>query len=503
MLKVRTLPSTSLLKPTMLGILISSVLLVAASAATQNSIPSASGVYPGLPAEADAASTDGMDSVHFVQYPGNEPIPQDRIPTPIQQTKDRVPADDVACNDDRVLMLSPSGVPACVFETSVGALKQRGFDAVIHPEPRPIPREVATANNAFAVDFYKELAGNDGNIFFSPAGMHVAFSMLYEGVRGEAADEIRDTFGLIEDDAARHPAMSDMVSSLNRHDPYSVLEVANSLWLADRQVPQGTYADTVRHTYGTSIKSVNFADKDGTASRINEWVDENTRGNIPTVLDPEDVDDNTGAAMFGVAYFKGKWGFPFHPGNTYESDFWNGAENVTADFMSGLCGFNLATYDDGVQVLKSPYEDGRLSMLVVLPPEKDGIKNLEESLSTETLRKWQKSHWRVLIEASLLKFDMRADYDLIPHLNDLGVKSVFSGGNPAGIAEGVVVDKAIQSAYVEVDEEGYRNFGEACATPAIERSMPDFKADHPFIFFIQDEESGAILFMGRVMDPTT
>ena len=229
--------------------IIASILLIFSSTPILDSVPFVYDVYLGLPAEANAVSTDGMDSVHFVQYFGNEPIAPDRIPTPLQQAKDRVPADDVACNDDRVLMLSPSGMPACVFETSVGALEQRGFDAVIHPEPRPIPREVAAANNAFAVDFYKELAGNDGNIFFSPAGMYVAFSMLYEGVQGETADEIRDTFGLIEDDVARRQAMSDMVSSLNRHDPYSVLEVPNSLWLAEMQIPQGTYADTARHTY--------------------------------------------------------------------------------------------------------------------------------------------------------------------------------------------------------------------------------------------------------------
>ena len=482
--------------------IIAAVLLIFSSAAVLDSVPFVYDVYLGLPAEANAVSTDGMDSVHFVQSFGNKSLPQDLIPTPLQQAKDRVPADDVACNDDRVLMLSPSGSPACVFETSVGALEQRGFDVVIRPEPHSIPREVAAANNAFAVDFYKELAGNDGNIFFSPAGIYVAFSMLYEGVQGETADEIRDTFGLIEDDAARRQAMSDMVSSLNRHDPYSVLEISNSLWLAEMQVPQGTYADTARHTYGADIESANFADKDGAASRINEWADENTRGNIPKILDSEDVDDNTGAAMFSAAYFKGKWQFPLPPVSTYESDFWNGAENVTADFMSGLCGFRLTMHDDGVQVLRSPYENGRLSMLVVLPPEKDGIKNLEESLSAETLRKWQKNHGRGLIVPSLLKFDMRADYDLTPYLNSLGVKSVFSGGNPAGITEGVLVDKAIHSAYVEVDEEGFRNLGEECFVYDAKRSMPDFKADHPFIFFIQDNESGAILFMGRVMDPT-
>ena len=127
MLKVRTLPFTSLLKSTMLGILIASVSLVAASAAIQNSIPSASGVYLGLPAEAGAVSTDSVNSVHTVQYfVYVEPPRPDLIPTPLQQVKDNVPADDVEC-DRRVLMTSPSGVPVCVLAGSVDVLKQRGF----------------------------------------------------------------------------------------------------------------------------------------------------------------------------------------------------------------------------------------------------------------------------------------------------------------------------------------------------------------------------------------
>ena len=85
--------------------IIASILLIFSSTPILDSVPFVYDVYLGLPAEADAVSTDGMNSVHFVQYFGNEPISPDRIPTPFQQVKDRVPADEVACNDDRVLML--------------------------------------------------------------------------------------------------------------------------------------------------------------------------------------------------------------------------------------------------------------------------------------------------------------------------------------------------------------------------------------------------------------
>ena len=489
----------------MLGILIASVSLVAASAAIQNSIPSVSGVYLDLPAEAGAVSTDSTGSVHFVQYPGSSFIPLDAIvepiPTsPLQQVKDRIPTDEVTCKDRRVLMLSPSGAPVCVFAKSVGALEQRGFETVIHPEPRPIPREVAAANNAFAVNFYKEIAVNDGNIFFSPVGMYTAFSMLYGEANGETADEIRDTFGLIEDDDARHQAMLNMTSALSR-DQHSVLEVANSLWFAEVHVPQEPRVDAARDVYGVEIGSVDFADKDGAAGHINEWSDENTRGKIPHVLNPEEIGDNMDAAMFNTAYFKGEWDSRFNPEHTYEADFWNGVKNVTASFMHSVCGSKYATFDD-VQVINRIYRGDNLSMLVVLPSENDGIESLEKSLSAEMLQKWQEVMRYASVKVALPKFNMRADYDLTPYLNNLGVKSIFTGGNLAGISEGVLVDKAVQSAYVEVDEEGTPYFYELCTVLGIGPEPPRFTADHPFLFFIQDNESGAIFFMGRVMDPT-
>ncbi len=227
-------------------------------------------------------------------------------------------------------------------------LEHRGFKKVIHPEPRPIPPEVAVASNAFAIDLYKRIAEDDGNVVFSPVSAYAALSMLYEGARGETAAEIRDTLGLIEDDGTRHQAMRNTTSLLNRHDPYSVLEVANSLWVAEKHAPQKQYADTVRGAYGADIE---FVDKDGTAGRMNGWVDENTRGKIPDVLDPGDVDDGAGAALLGVAYFDGDWIRRFNPIYNQELNFWNGKGNVAADFMSHSCPWEFGINTDAQKSL--------------------------------------------------------------------------------------------------------------------------------------------------------
>ncbi len=435
------------------------------------------------------------------------------ILSPYQQFKEGTPADQVVCADGKILMSSPSGSPACVFARSAETLLDRGFEQtgpVTEPasspgaksaEPRPIPAETASANNAFAFDFYRQIAAKEGNHFFSPASMHAAFSVLYEGARGETAEQLRGVFGMAEDDAARHQAVSDAMSSLNRDDPHATLEMANSLWLAERLVPHARYVEIVRNTYAADIETVDFADRIVTTDLINGWAAEKTRDKIPKVLQPEDVDGSTLAAILNAIYFKGTWAVQFDPDDTRPRDFDTGNGTVQADMMRVDAAFAHAEYD-GTQILRMPYVGDRLSMLVVLPPGRDGMAALEESLTAEVLERWQQGMYDTEITVSIPKFETKTHYDLIPELQDLGITLIFGGGDLSGISDtAMFVTKAIQDAYVNVNEEGT----EAAAVTTIllgESESPTFIADRPFLFFIQDDESGTILFMGKIVDPT-
>ena len=434
------------------------------------------------------------------------------ILSPYQQFKEGTPADQVMCADGKILIGSPSGSPACVFARSVETLIDRGFEQIVpvtepasrpeakSTEPRPIPAEIASANNAFAFDFYRQIADGEGNHFFSPASMHAAFSVLYEGVKGETAEQLRGVFGMAEDDAARHQAVSDTMSSLNREDPHATLEMANSLWLAERLVPHARYVEIVRGTYTADIETVDFADNIVTADRINGWAAEKTRDKIPKVLEPEDL-KNALAVILNAIYFKGTWVTQFDPDDTQPRDFDTGNGTVMAEMMHADATFGYAKYD-GAQILHMPYVGDRLSMLVALPSGRDGMAALEESLTAEMLEGWQQSAHDTYITVSIPKFETKTHYDLIPELEDLGITLIFGGGDFSGISDsGMSVAKATQDAYVNVNEEGT----EAAAVTALvmdETAPPTFIADRPFLFFIQDDESGTILFMGKIVDPT-
>ena len=434
------------------------------------------------------------------------------ILSPYQQFKEGTPADQVICADGKILMGSPSGSPACVFARSAETLIDRGFEQIgsvmetasrpetKSTEPRPIPAEIASANNAFAFDFYRQIADGEGNHFFSPASMHAAFSVLYEGVKGETAEQLRGVFGIAEDDAARHQAVSDTMSSLNREDPHATLEMANSLWLAEILVPHARYVEIVRGTYTADIETVDFADSIVAADRINGWAAEKTYDKIPEVLKPKDL-KNALAVILNAIYFKGTWVTQFDPEDTLPRDFDTGNGTVVAEMMHADATFGYAEYD-GAQILRMPYVGDRLSMLVVLPPERDGMAALEESLTAEMLEGWQQSVYDTYITVSIPKFETKTHYDLIPELMDLGITLIFGGGDFSGISDSdMSVATATQDAYVNVNEEGT----EAAAVTAlvmIETAPPTFIADRPFLFFIQDDESGTILFMGKIVDPT-
>ena len=379
---------------------------------------------------------------------------------------------------------------------------------VIGGEPAAIPDAIAAANNGFAVDFYREVSAKDGNIFFSPASMFVAFSTQYEGARGNTADQMQQVFGFEPDLQARYNVTAHLMSSVNRDDPNATLEMANALWPAVWFAPYDSYVDAVRSVYLADVERVDFAD--GGVDRINAWASEKTHGKIEEVITHDGVDDSTALLITNAIYFKGMWTTPFPETSTHEGDFWRSpSESIKTDFMyAGDMRIHYASLG-GVQIIRMPYEGDRLSMLVVLPEDANGLSGLEETVSVGQVEQWGHSLGMATVGILMPKFTITTLYNLPAHLKSLGMTDAFdgrladlSGIAPAEQGRNLYVSEAIHKAYVDVNEKGT----EAAAVTAIGDShisaSEDFIADHPFIFIIQDDESGTILFMGRLSDPT-
>ena len=371
-----------------------------------------------------------------------------------------------------------------------------------------VPPQMAESVNEFAFDFYRKLSETDeNNVFFSPVSIYTAFSVLYEGARGDTAGQMLDVFGFEPDDEARHAASADMMAALNAEDPHAILEMANALWLADWFQPYEKYLDIARNTYLATVETVDFAGegKPG-VKKVNDWAAEKTRDKITGVLPGSSVDDSTAAVITNAVYFKGTWLVQFPKEDTREGKFWRGEDGIDAEFMHVKDNFGYAD-TGGTQVLRLPYEGDRLSMLAVLPGGTGGLERLEAEMSAKQMSEYIEMLEPQDVVVSLPKFETKTKYDLQKSLVDLGMPDVFTAiADLSGLSDNdnLYVDRATHDAYVKVNEEGT----EAAAVTVISMSesqpppLPHFNADHPFLFIIYDEQSGLILFMGRISDPT-
>jgi serpin B len=377
-------------------------------------------------------------------------------------------------------------------------------------------KAVVNANNQFAIDLYQKYKDmpeyEENNIFFSPYSISTALAMTYEGAKGQTADEIREVFHFPEEDNIRRPAFAKIYNEINKEDKKYQLSTANALW-AQKDYPfLDEYFSTTKKYYGSKIKNLDFV-KETEKSRltINKWVEEQTNDKIKELLpkDPPVITPDTTLVLTNAIYFKGDWALKFDKNKTIEDDFKiSPLKTVKAQMMS-LTGekarFNYAETEQA-QILELPYEGDQLSMLILLPKE-DNLESLENSLNIDQLNVWRNRLRGTRIDIYLPKFKFETKYFMAKDLADMGMQDAFSSSADFSGMTGkrdLFISEIIHQAFVEVNEEGT----EAAAATAVVvlKScviIPNiFKADHPFIFIIQQKDTGNILFLGRMMDPS-
>ena len=363
----------------------------------------------------------------------------------------------------------------------------------------------------FVFAFYSEVAEKNkhSNIFFSPFSISTAFSMAYEGAMGNTASEMQDVFGFEEDDSKRHEKISETLLRLNPEDENYSLEVANALWIKEGYEIKQDYIDTAKKYYSSTVDNVDFVSDDG-VNKINSWTNEKTQGKIQDILAPGSTDEMTRMAITNAVYFKGKWGLQFNPTHTTEQPFWTDRSNsVMVPMMREAAAMYNYAETNSLKALELNYLGGDISMIVLLPKEKGGLSSLEQSIDGKMLDSIKSSMTHEPLTVELPKFEFETQYNLAGPLRNLGLEDAFDRDNAdfQGITdEQVYLEKAAHKAFVNVNEEGT----EAAAITALvvratsgpPEPIAEFVVDHPFMFVIQEKETGEILFIGRVIDPT-
>jgi serpin B len=340
--------------------------------------------------------------------------------------------------------------------------------------------------------------------------------MVWGGARGETAAEMARVLRFSGPPETVMKASGALAASLQDPSRPIVFRIANRLFGEKTYRFEPAYLDATKAAFGAALEPVDFRRATEPARvLINGWVEEKTEKRIRDLVPRNGVNSETRLVLVNAIYFLGDWQEPFKKESTAPQPFsLSASESKDVPTMHEVEHFRFAA-QGGLKAVELPYKGGQMSMLVLLPDAVDGLAALEGSLSADRLEAIVKSLAPARVYVSLPKFviDPAGSLGLGDVLQGLGMKAAFSSGradftgmaNPPSPADRLYLSQVFHKAFVKVDEKGT----EAAAATAVvmERAgaMPqkteEFKADHPFLFFIRDNASGMILFMGRVADP--
>jgi serpin B len=373
--------------------------------------------------------------------------------------------------------------------------------------------EVARGNRAFALSLYRVLAAEEpGNLFFSPLSIATAFGPVTAGAAGETRSAIARALHFPVAGPGLHPALAGLSRALAREGDGATLVIANALWVKHGFEILPAFRETARRDYGAQLVSLDFGrNPSGAANAINAWVNERTRRRIPQLVDASGFDETTRLVVTNAVYFLADWQAQFRAGATAPGPFRLGdGSSVQAPMMRQQHPFRH--HDGGsFTAIDLPYRDPRLMMTVLLPKTVDGLPALERDLDAARLDRTLSAldaAEPVQVDLMLPKLELRTTYELGAPLAALGMGIAFTNrADFTGItaAEPLAIDSVVHKTFLRVDEKGT----EAAAATAVEivaTSAPApprlrFHADHPFLFLLRDRETGAILFLGRIVRP--
>ena len=377
--------------------------------------------------------------------------------------------------------------------------------------------KLASAATKFAWNLYKQLLlSNSGNIFLSPASISIALGMTYLGARGNTASEMKDVLFFKDvDDKHLHSSFEDMLVALKNTDGKFALHTANRLYCEQSFKLLEEFMLRTKMHYQAEMAAVDFkGNHEGVREEINQWVEEQTAKKITDLLAAGTLNPLVRLILVNAIYFKGDWQYKFNETATKDGDFHiSPTKKITVPLMFQNTKFNLGFSTDVKSwIIELPYVDNKLSMFVILPDKVDGLQLLEQNLKFEHLINPEKEfHMRpTKTQVTLPRFKLEQSFSLADTLATMGILDLFdvkqadlSGIDGSG---DLFVSKVIHKAFIEVNEEG----SEAAAATAVVmmlRSMPGpppmFKANHPFLFFIRENSTKAILFFGKVVEPPT
>ncbi|XP_070603265.1 serpin B6-like [Erythrolamprus reginae] len=376
---------------------------------------------------------------------------------------------------------------------------------------------LSSANTIFALNLFKKLNADNPakNLFFSPLSISSALRMVWLGAKGNTEAQMSKVISVSKDREV-HQKFEKLISEINKPGAKYILSLANRLFGETSYEFLASFIESTEKFYHASLEKLNFKQASEDSRRhINAWVEEKTSGKIQNLLVPGIIDSLTKLVLVNAIYFKGNWADKFDKDNTQEQPFHiNKNETKTVQMMFKREKYNrtyISDYD--TSILEIPYVDNELSMFILLPQKIEdnttGLEKLEREITYEKLMDWIKPEMMDLteVELSFPKFKLEEKYDLKPVLRSMGMTDAFDERKAdfSGMStnKDLVISEVVHKTFIEVNEEGTEAAAATAAVMMMRCAMfvPQFKVNHPFLFFIMQRSTKTILFFGRCCSP--
>ncbi|MCK6506993.1 serpin family protein [Myxococcota bacterium] len=377
-------------------------------------------------------------------------------------------------------------------------------------------RQLSADDAAFGLDMYRLLAASStDNLFLSPHSVSVALAMAWAGAEGDTEAQMASALRWTLAEDRLHPAMNALDLALATRDEGLEpdegdgfqLSIVNQLFGQEGFAFEAPFLDTLALHYGAGLRLLDFAtDPDGERARINDWVEEVTADRIVDLLPEGSVSTLTRLVLVNAIYFKASWQAPFEPEDTGAGPFTRqDGSTVTVDMMHGGL-HSLCATGTGFSLAELPYAGNDLAMTLLLP-DLGAFPSVEASLTGEELAAALASLETCALTVALPRFSFRTTFNARDPLTELGMVDAFTDAadfSGMSTTEALRISGVYHQAFVAVDEQGTEA---AAATAVVEdgTSAPppvEMTLDRPFLFLIRDRPTGAVLFLGRVTDPS-
>ena len=363
--------------------------------------------------------------------------------------------------------------------------------------------ELVKRNNNFALNLFSEMKGVGSNVV-SPMSVTYLMAMLANGAEASTREEIMDAIGAKDFDIDEMNAFyAYLIRRAKTADKQTTLNIANYIALNKEFKLKKKFASTIADSYQGAVESLDFTNPEST-KRINGWCSEHTNNMIPTIIDQ--VEPSAVAYILNAIYFNGTWTDKFDKNNTNKEQFNGYTRDIMYVDMMHRNAKYYYTSNDVYSAVTLPYGSGAYSMTVILPNEGKFITDLTKTLNADTIASLRRNMEECLVDLKLPRFTTEMKLPLKGIVAKLGAPSMFDATRAdfSSFANGnVYVSEMLQKAKIEVSEEGTKAAAVTMGMVKLTSMRPqeprrvDFHCDRPFVYMIQDNYTGAILFMGQ------